>query len=91
MLSSMGYLEPQNFDGTFGSLTARAIKAFQKANEMPETGAFTDDLAKKLYAVAGKDEPPGAICSCVRSSPACSTRPSASAIPTSRSAPTSLW
>jgi len=58
ILSSLGYLDPQDFDGTFGTLTARAIKAFQEANDMPETGAFTDDLEKKLYAVAGKAEPP---------------------------------
>ncbi|MEZ5828054.1 MAG: L,D-transpeptidase family protein [Hyphomicrobiales bacterium] len=58
MLSSMGYLEAQNFDGTFGRLTASAIKAFQKANDMPETGAFTDDVVKKIYEVAGKGEPP---------------------------------
>ena len=25
---------------------------------MPETGAFTADLAKKVYEVAGKEEPP---------------------------------
>ncbi|HUW73966.1 MAG TPA: L,D-transpeptidase family protein [Methyloceanibacter sp.] len=58
ILSSFGYLEPQDFDGTFGTLTARAIKAFQKANDMPETGAFNDDLEKKLYTVAGKEQPP---------------------------------
>ena len=54
----MGYLEPQDFDGTLGKPTASAIKEFQKANGMPETGAFTDELVKKVYAVAGKGEPP---------------------------------
>ena len=58
MLSSLGYLKPQNFDGTFGRATVHAIKAFQKDNDMPQTGAFTDDVAKKVYAVAGKKEPP---------------------------------
>jgi len=58
VLASMGYLEPQDFDGTFGKLTIDAIKAFQKANDMPETGAFTDDVAKKIYEVAGKRAPP---------------------------------
>jgi lipoprotein-anchoring transpeptidase ErfK/SrfK/peptidoglycan hydrolase-like protein with peptidoglycan-binding domain len=58
MLSSLGYLTPQNFTGKLGTATADAIKAFQKANGMPETGLFTDDLAKKVYAVAGKEEPP---------------------------------
>ena len=60
VLSSMGYLELQDFDGTFGRQTIDAIKAFQKANDMPETGAFTDDVAKKIYEVAGKTEPPDA-------------------------------
>lgn len=60
ILASLGHLEVQNFDGTFGRKTARAIKAFQAANDMPETGAFTDDLVKKVYAIAGKDEPPSA-------------------------------
>src|SRR4029077_10992244 len=34
------------------------IKAFQKANGLPETGAFNDALADKVYAVAGKGHPP---------------------------------
>jgi peptidoglycan hydrolase-like protein with peptidoglycan-binding domain len=58
LLSSMGYLAPQNFDGTLGKATATAIKAFQKANGMPETGAFTDDFVKKVYEVSGNGEPP---------------------------------
>jgi peptidoglycan hydrolase-like protein with peptidoglycan-binding domain len=58
LLASMGYLEAQNFDGTVGRPTVTAIKAFQKANGMPETGAFTDALVKKIYEVAGKGEPP---------------------------------
>jgi hypothetical protein len=58
ILSDLGYLEPQDFDGTLGKATAVAIKAFQKANNMQETGAFTDDLVKKVYEVAGKGEPP---------------------------------
>ncbi|ODR95797.1 hypothetical protein AUC70_02685 [Methyloceanibacter stevinii] len=57
MLSDMGYLAPQNFDGTRGSATIRALKAFQKDNEMPVSGAFTDDVIKKIYEVAGKEEP----------------------------------
>ena len=58
VLSSMGYLEPQDFDGTLGRLTVSAIKAFQKQQGLPETGAFTDDLMRKVYRVAGKEEPP---------------------------------
>jgi L,D-transpeptidase catalytic domain/Putative peptidoglycan binding domain len=59
LLASMGHLELQNFDGTFGRQTADAIKAFQKSQEMPETGAFTDELVQKVYEVAGKKEPAG--------------------------------
>jgi len=58
ILADMGYLPALDFDGTLGKTTATAIKEFQKANEMPETGAFTDDLVKKVYEVAGKTEPP---------------------------------
>ena len=58
LLSSMDYLAPQKFSGRLGNATVTAIKAFQKANGMPETGAFTADLAKKVYEVAGREEPP---------------------------------
>ena len=58
ILASMGFLEVQNFDGTFGRQTAQAIKAFQKANNMAPTGAFTDDVVKRIYDAAGKEEPP---------------------------------
>jgi hypothetical protein len=58
LLASMGYLDPQNFDGSIGRPTVTAIKAFQKANGMPETGMFNDALVKKIYEVAGKGEPP---------------------------------
>jgi peptidoglycan hydrolase-like protein with peptidoglycan-binding domain len=58
ILASLDYLEPQNFDGTIGRPTITAIKAFQKANGMPETGSFNDELVKKVYEVAGKGEPP---------------------------------
>jgi peptidoglycan hydrolase-like protein with peptidoglycan-binding domain len=58
ILASMGYLPPQNFDGTMGKATISAIKEFQKANGMRETGAFNDELVKKIYEVSGKGEPP---------------------------------
>jgi lipoprotein-anchoring transpeptidase ErfK/SrfK/peptidoglycan hydrolase-like protein with peptidoglycan-binding domain len=58
ILADMGYLPQLDFDGTLGKTTASAIKDFQKANGLPETGAFTDDLVKKVYEVAGKGEPP---------------------------------
>ena len=58
ILASMGYLPAQNFDGTMGKPTITAIKAFQKANGMRETGVFNDELVKKVYEIAGKGEPP---------------------------------
>jgi len=58
ILASIGYLPPQNFDGTMGKATIGAVKEFQKANGMRETGAFNDELVKKVYEVAGKGEPP---------------------------------
>jgi peptidoglycan hydrolase-like protein with peptidoglycan-binding domain len=58
ILAEKGYLPPVDFDGTLGKATANAIKAFQKDNGLPETGAFNDELVQKVYAVAGKGEPP---------------------------------
>ncbi|HEX6092927.1 MAG TPA: L,D-transpeptidase family protein [Dongiaceae bacterium] len=58
IFASLGYLPPQNFDGTLGKATVTAIKAFQKANGMQETGVLNEELAKKVYEVAGKGEPP---------------------------------
>lgn len=54
----MGYLAPQNFDGTFGKATAAAIKAFQRENGFPENAAFDDELVNKVYEVAGRPKPP---------------------------------
>lgn len=58
IFADMGYLEPQDFDGTLGKATVGAIKKFQAANGMPETGAINDELVKKVYDAAGKGEPP---------------------------------
>jgi len=58
ILADLGYLPAQDFDGTLGKASVVAIKAFQKANGMPETGAFTDAFVKKVYEVSGKGEPP---------------------------------
>jgi hypothetical protein len=58
IFASSGYLPPQKFDGTMGKAPITAIKAFQKANGMRETGALNDELVKKAYEVAGKGEPP---------------------------------
>ena len=57
-LETLGYLKGQNFDGTVGKPTITAIKAFQKAEGLPVTGALTDDLIKKVFQIAGKAEPP---------------------------------
>jgi peptidoglycan hydrolase-like protein with peptidoglycan-binding domain len=58
IFADMGYLERQEFDGTLGRATVVAIKKFQAANGMAETGAMNEELIKKVYAVAGKGEPP---------------------------------
>jgi peptidoglycan hydrolase-like protein with peptidoglycan-binding domain len=58
ILADMGYLMPQEFDGTLGKESATAIKTFQRNNGLPETGAFSEELLSKVYAVAGKGEPP---------------------------------
>jgi peptidoglycan hydrolase-like protein with peptidoglycan-binding domain len=58
IFADMGYLERQEFDGTLGKATVTAIKKFQAANGMPETGAMNEELIKKVYETAGKGEPP---------------------------------
>ena len=58
IFAELGYLMPQDFDGTLGKATVSAIKQFQKANGMPETGALNDELVNKVYAVSGKGAPP---------------------------------
>ncbi len=58
LLASLGYLKPQNFTGRIGDETIAAIKAFQKANGLKQTGAFSQDLAKAVYRLSGKAEPP---------------------------------
>ena len=57
-MAALGYLKAQNFDGTLGKPTIAAIKAFQRANGLNETGGFTDGLVNKIYDAAGKSEPP---------------------------------
>lgn len=58
LLASLGYLTPQNFSGRLGKETAKAIRAFQKANSLPQTGALSSEFVKKIHEVAGKAEPP---------------------------------
>jgi uncharacterized protein YjbI with pentapeptide repeats/lipoprotein-anchoring transpeptidase ErfK/SrfK/peptidoglycan hydrolase-like protein with peptidoglycan-binding domain len=58
LLADLGYLPHQNFTGNIGAATRSAIRAFQKAGGLPETGAFTEELVKDVYRAAGKTEPP---------------------------------
>jgi len=58
ILADMGYLMPQDFDGTLGKASVTALKTFQRNNGLPETGTFSEELVTKVYAVAGKGEPP---------------------------------
>ena len=60
LLASLGYLKPQNFTGRIGDETIGAIKAFQKANGLRGTGAYSSELARQVYLAAGKSEPPPA-------------------------------
>lgn len=58
IFAEMGYLMPQDFDGTLGKASVDAIKTFQRNNGMAETGTFNEELVAKVYAVAGKGQPP---------------------------------
>jgi len=58
VLSSMGYLTPQDFDGTFGKATAVAIREFQRTNGLPENSALNDELLDKIYEATGRPPPP---------------------------------
>ena len=58
LLADLGYLPRQNFIGNLGLATGNAIRAFQRANGLPVTGAFTDELVSQVYRAADKTEPP---------------------------------
>lgn len=58
VLAGMGYLEAQDFDGTVGKASIAAFKTFQRNNGLPETGAVSEELIRKVYEVAGKGQPP---------------------------------
>jgi lipoprotein-anchoring transpeptidase ErfK/SrfK/peptidoglycan hydrolase-like protein with peptidoglycan-binding domain len=58
LFASLGYLKRQNFTGRVGAETIAAIKEFQKANGLRATGEYSDTLAKTVYRVSGKAEPP---------------------------------
>jgi hypothetical protein len=46
----MGFLAPQNFEGTIGKATVAAIKAFERAHDLPENAVLPDDLIGEVYA-----------------------------------------
>jgi lipoprotein-anchoring transpeptidase ErfK/SrfK len=58
LLAELGYLALQNFSGRVGRETMDAIKSFQRNNGLHQNGVFTDDLAKKVREVAGKEDLP---------------------------------
>lgn len=56
-LAQLGYLTSE-YDGYFGDVTAEAIKAFQKANSIKETGTATKETVKAMFAdsaISAKD------------------------------------
>ena len=63
VFASLGYLKHKNFDGTIGKLTVAAIKTFQKAHGLDETGAFTDDLERQVYAAVPRAAGGSCFCS----------------------------
>jgi peptidoglycan hydrolase-like protein with peptidoglycan-binding domain len=58
LLASLGYLTPQNFTGRVGEETRGAIKAFQKAKGLSQTGQFTEELVRRVHEAAGRAPPP---------------------------------
>jgi uncharacterized protein YjbI with pentapeptide repeats/lipoprotein-anchoring transpeptidase ErfK/SrfK/peptidoglycan hydrolase-like protein with peptidoglycan-binding domain len=60
LLASLGYLKPQKFTGRIGDETIGAIKAFQKANGLRGTGAYSSELARQVHLAAGTSEAPPA-------------------------------
>lgn len=52
-LKELGYLDSE-FDGTFGSYTEDAVKAFQKNNNLTETGIADAETQRALYAAGAK-------------------------------------
>ncbi|MCB1457585.1 MAG: L,D-transpeptidase family protein [Nitratireductor sp.] len=56
MLNRLGH-DAGIVDGAIGSDSQAAIRRFQAANGLPETGMMTKELVSALYKAAGKDEP----------------------------------
>ena len=56
LLNRLGH-EAGIVDGAIGSESQAAIRRFQAANGLPETGAMTRELVSALYKASGMDEP----------------------------------
>lgn len=54
VLADLGYA-PGPVDGAWGENTSRAISAFQRDRNMPETGQITPDLLAEFQRVTGQD------------------------------------
>nr|MDD6335127.1 peptidoglycan-binding domain-containing protein [bacterium] len=55
-LSELGYY-PYTVTGEFGSLTEKAVKAFQAANDLTVDGVFGPISSAKLYSAEAKRAP----------------------------------
>ncbi|MFP3921361.1 MAG: L,D-transpeptidase family protein [Dichotomicrobium sp.] len=59
LLKELGY-EPGPIDGYMGRQTSAAIREYQKAHGLKETGAFSEELRDKLFLIArGEPAPTG--------------------------------
>lgn len=54
VLAELGY-RPGAIDGAWGARTARAVKAFQRDNDIAETGRITPELLDEVQKVSGRD------------------------------------
>lgn len=54
LLSELGF-SPGAIDGWMGPDTARAVKAFQASQGLPQTGMVTEALVERLHQAAGKE------------------------------------
>lgn len=57
LLAGLGY-DPGPVDGYMGPKTARAVRAFQAAQDLPASGIVTGDTVTALFRAAGRGEPP---------------------------------
>lgn len=56
-LYDLGY-DPDGIDGYMGKGTAKAVKRFQKDNDLKPTGVVTDELIAAIYKAAGRENVP---------------------------------